>query len=118
MKKALILSVLAAAAVSPLANAAGEVCAGAAAGATVAITTTADMFVIVPFTAQCSANVYSNYAEDATRLGVVAGSKKGKNYFGGSTNGGGIRPQGACAATGCSTSEVSNTNAIALRDAS
>jgi hypothetical protein len=118
MKKALILSVLAAAAFSPLANATGEVCTGVATGGTVAITTTANMFVIVPFTAQCSANVYSNYAEDATRLGVVAGSKKGKNYFGGSTNGGGIKVQGPCAATGCSTTEVKNENAILLRDAS
>jgi hypothetical protein len=117
MKKALILSVLAAVAVSPLANATA-VCDGAAAGATKAVTTSADSFVIVPFTAQCSANVYSNYSEDATRLGVVAGSKKGKNFFGGSTNGGGIKPQGACAATGCSTSEVTDTASAALRDAS
>jgi hypothetical protein len=62
--------------------------------------------------------VYSNYAEDATRLGVVAGSKKGKNYFGGSTNGGGIKPQGACAATGCSATEIKDANSEALRDAS
>jgi len=117
MKKALILSALAAAAVSPMANATA-VCAGAAAGATVAVTTTANMFVIVPFTAQCSANVYSNYSEDATRLGVIAGSKKGKNSFGGSTNGGGIKPQGACAATGCSTAEITDAASAALRDAS
>ena len=117
MKKALVLSVLAAAAVSPLANAAA-VCGGNATGSTVAYTTTANMFVIVPFTAQCSANVYSNASEDAVRLGVVAGSKKGKNFFGGSTNGGGIRAQGACAATGCSTTEITDAAADALRDAS
>lgn len=117
MKKALILAAVAASAVSSMAQATA-VCTGAATGGNVSITTTADMFVKVPFTAKCSANVYSNYSETGTAFGVVAGSSKGKNYFGGGTGGGGVKPMGACATTGCSTTEVNDTNSASARDAS
>lgn len=117
MNKAKILGILAASVISTAANATA-VCAGAATGGTVNVTTTTDMFVKVAFTAKCSANVYSNYSETGTAFGVVAGSSKGKNYFGGGTGGGGVKAMGACATTGCSTTEVSDTNSAAARDAS
>jgi hypothetical protein len=106
MKKALILSVLAAAAVSPMANATA-VCAGDAPGVSKSVSANS-LFVLVGFATQCSSNVFSNYTETPTAFGVVAGSKKGKNFFGGSTNGGGVRQVGPCAATGCSTTEITD----------
>ncbi len=106
MKKALILSVLAAAAVSPMANATA-VCDGSAPGVSKSVSANS-LFVLVGFQTQCSSNVYSNYSETATAFGVVAGSKKGKNFFGGSTTGGGVRQAGTCAASGCSTTEITD----------
>lgn len=117
MKKALILSVLAAAAVSPLANAAA-VCDGASgANVNIAPASPAD-FIKVPFTAKCSANVFSNYSENATQVGVVAGSKKGRNWFAGGSNGGGVRAGGLCATTGCSTTEITDAASATARDSS
>lgn len=116
MKKALILAAVAASAVASQANATA-VCTGGT-GASVTVSTTANMFVKVAFTAKCSANVFSNYSETGTAFGVVAGSSKGKNYFGGGTAGGGVRPLGTCATTGCSATEVSDTNSATMRDAS
>ncbi len=112
MKKALILSVLAAAAVSPMANATA-VCDGAAPGVSKSVSANS-LFVLVGFQTQCSSNVYSNYTESPTAFGVVAGSKKGKNLFGGSTNGGGVRQVSSCAATGCSTAEVDDNASAAF----
>lgn len=115
MKKALILSALAATAltsVSPLANATAA-CSGGT-GANFAFTTTANMFVKTAFTVKCSANVYSNYTEIAASMGVVAGSARGKNYFGGGTLGGGVTVQGTCATSGCTTTEISNTNSATM----
>ncbi len=116
MKKAIILAAVAATAVTSLAHATA-VCTGGT-GASVAVTTTASMFVLVPFTAKCSANVLSNYSESANAFGVVAASTKGKNYFGGGTSGGGVRPIATCLTSGCSTTEVSDANALTQRDAS
>lgn len=109
MKKALILSALTATAltgVSPVANATAA-CSGGT-GANYSFTTTANMFVKTAFTVKCSANVYSNFTEAAASMGVVAGSAKGKNYFGGGTLGGGVRVVSTCATSGCSTTEITD----------
>lgn len=106
MKKALILSALAATVVSPLANATAA-CSGGT-GANFSFTTTASMFVRTAFTVKCSANVYSNYTEIAASMGVVAGSARGKNYFGGGTLGGGVRVITTCATSGCTTTEITD----------
>lgn len=116
MKKAMILAAVAAAGVCAQANAAGELCAST--GGTVTFATAASSFVRTSFNIKCSNNVYSNYAENATAIGIVAGSAKGKNYFGGGTNSGQVTALGVCASTGCSTTEVSNANAQTMRDAS
>ena len=110
MKKALILSVLAAAAVSPMANATA-VCDGSAPGVSKSVSANS-LFVLVGFQTQCSSNVYSNYSETATAFGVVAGSKKGKNFFGGSTTGGGVRQVGQCDASGCGTGQVNDAASL------
>lgn len=117
MKKALILSVLAAAAVSPLANAAAVCDGGSGANVDIAPAGT-PAFIKVGFTAKCSANVYSNYSENDNQVGVVAASKKGKNYFGGGSNGGGVRALGTCSTTCGTTTEITDGNADAARDAS
>lgn len=49
-------------------------------------------FVINSFTPKCSANVYAAVEQSEIALAVAAGSAKGKNLFGGSTNGGGVKP--------------------------
>jgi hypothetical protein len=63
-------------------------------------------FVINNFTPKCSANVYAAFEQTEIAAGVAAGSKKGKNLFSGSTNGGGVKPTGTTYANG-----VSETNA-------
>lgn len=123
MKKVLILSVLAAtAALSSTANAAtdGTVCAAptAATNGTAFTAGGSSEFVKVAFTPKCSANVHLFYAQNANAFGVVSGSTKGKNYFGGGTGGGGVKSVGACAATGCSTTEMNTTNAQTQMNAS
>lgn len=118
MKKALILAAMAASAVSSQANATAACSGGTGGNYSFAVNSATDsQFVKTAFTVKCSANVYSNYSESGTALGVVAGSSKGKNYFGGGTAGGGIGPVGTCATTGCSTTEITDTASAAKRDA-
>lgn len=125
MKKIVLASVLAAAAVASMgtANAAtsGLVCSGPTAagnGSFTVDTNATNEFVKVAFTPKCSANVIMRYSQNQSALGVVSGSSKGKNYFGGGTNGGGVAPMGSCAAAGCSTTEITEANATTKRDAS
>jgi len=122
MKKVMILSILAATALSSNANAAsdGTVCAAfTVAGNGTAFTAGGSSeFVRVAFTPKCSANVHVFYAQGANVFGVVSGSTKGKNYFGGGTGGGGVTRMGACASTGCSTTEMNTTNAQTKMNAS
>lgn len=118
MKKVLIMAALAASAVSSQANATAACSGGTGGNYNFSVNATAtNQFVKTAFTVKCSANVFSNYSENGTALGVVAGSAKGKNYFGGGTAGGGIAPMGTCATTGCSTTEVSDTNSTAKMNA-
>lgn len=122
MKKVMILSFLAATALTSTANAAtdGTVCAAptAATNGTAFTAGTSSEFVKVAFTPKCSANVHLFYAQNANSFGAVAGSTKGKNYFGGGTGGGGVKSVAACAATGCSTTEMNTTNAQTQMNAS
>lgn len=117
MKKLLILSFVAASAVSSMAQAT-QVCSSAnqaASGTGIAAGTD---FVKVAFTPKCSANTYVNYSQNQTAFGVVAGSSKGKNIFGGGTGGGGVKATGPCPATGCTATEISDGAADTARDAS
>lgn len=122
MKKVMILSFLAATALTSTANAAtdGTVCAApTAAGNGTAFTAGGSSeFVKVAFTPKCSANVHMFYAQGANSFGAVSGSSKGKNYFGGGTGGGGVKSVAACATTGCSTTEMNTTNAQTQMNAS
>jgi len=79
------------------------VCAGPlTAGPGTAIAADEALFVKVAIAPKCSANVQLAYDQDATTFGVCANSKKGKNSFGGTTEGGGVSAQGdACPSTGC-----------------
>jgi hypothetical protein len=120
-KKYLELAVGTMAVVGALASApaaATAVCAGAAApsAATIASGTA---FIQVSFTARCSANVFLDYDENATTIAVGSASKKGKNVFGGHSNGGGITTTGTlCPATGCTATESSGASAAKLAESS
>jgi len=116
MKKVILSSVLAAAAIGSVspANAASTVtqfCSGVAgAGITAAPVTAATSFVKVAFTPKCSANAFVYGSDSDTFYRVGAASAKGKTMFAGSTMGGGIAAAGICAAnTGCVASEAGTT---------
>ncbi|EXI92185.1 MAG: hypothetical protein AW12_00764 [Candidatus Accumulibacter sp. BA-94] len=115
MKKTMILAFVLASVVSSGAHATA-VCAGDPAGVAVDVTA-AGKYVKKTFSAKCSANVLSNYSENNTAFGVVAGSKKGKSLFAGGTEGGGVKrvagTAGDCPATGCTTAEVSDSASTA-----
>jgi hypothetical protein len=107
MKKVILTSVLAMAAAGS-ANAAVDVTAcngGAASQVTVQGTTS---FVKVAFTPKCSANVTVFGEDSQTYYRVGSFSSKGKNAFGGSSNGGGITPT-ACGGTACAASDATTT---------
>jgi len=115
MKKALFLALLLTPFVSSAAYATAA-CNGTGAAVTVPVDSAG--YVKKEFSAKCSANVLSNYSQNNVAFGVVAGSQKGKNVFGGGTGGGGIKQTAACPATGCTTTEVSDSASAATRDAS
>ena len=86
------------------AAASGTACAGAttATAGTSTGTPGTGEFIQNAFTPQCSANVHLQWAQSATAVGVGSASTKGRNYFGGSSNGGGVQPTGTkCPDTGC-----------------
>lgn len=88
-------------------------CTGA--GATgVTITGATNTFIQVTFTARCSQNVFLSYSQNTTVLAVGAGSAKGKNYFAGHSNGGGITVNGACPGTGCTGTDADAKAGTAL----
>lgn len=89
-------------------------CAGT--GGTATVDPTAGKFIKNQFTITCSNNVYLSGAEDTLKAGVAAGSAKGKNIFGGYTEGGGVKAMGTdCGSDGCTASEVTGMadNALA-----
>jgi len=109
MKKTLLLAGLLASVLSSVAYAGGaQICAGNGVSKTV----TKGEYTKRDFSAKCSANITSHYADTTLAFGVVAGSSKGKNIFGGGTGGGGIKSMGTCdLAAGCTTTEVNATSA-------
>lgn len=117
MKKMIHLAAFAfAATLGSAAYAAPNGCAGA--GAQVPVAPSTD-FARNGFVGKCSNNVLLQYSQNNTAFGVVAGSTKGKSYFGGGSGGGGIKYVGNCAATGCTDSqEITAGNADTQRNAS
>lgn len=75
------------------------VCDGAGAAGAKAIQ--AGDFIKEAFNMNCSKNVFLDYSESPTVVTVCAASKKGKNAFGGSSDGGSVSAAGACAGDGC-----------------
>jgi hypothetical protein len=116
MKKVILSSVLAAAAIGAASSANAQAtttptafCSGVAGNGIAASPTTAGGFVITVFTPKCSQNVFLAGSDNSTFYRVGAGSSKGKNRFAGSTMGGGIASAGACAVTGCSASDATSS---------
>jgi len=105
------------ASLSATASAAPNGCAGAGAQVTVAADNT--KFARNGFVGKCSNNVLLQYSQNNTAFGVVAGSQKGKSYFGGGSNGGGIKYINNCASTGCTdTTEITSGNSDTQMNAS
>jgi hypothetical protein len=72
-------------------------------------------FVINTFTPKCSANVHAAVQQNETVFAVAAGSKKGRNMFSGSTNGGGVKPEaGASYPNGVANGNVMDAATTAL----
>ena len=117
MKKVILSSVLAAAAIGSVspANAtstAQQFCSGiSGTGATADNSSSATSFVKVAFAPKCSANVFLYGSDSDTYYRVASASAKGKTSFAGSTMGGGIAAAGTCAATGCTAADA--TSALA-----
>ena len=107
MKKIILLGAFA---LAPMIAMAANVspCTGAAGPGVAAITgdATGTYFLRSNLTPQCSSNTIVTVDQSATALWGGSGSKKGKNAFLGSTNGGAVKPNAVCAATGCSATEV------------
>ena len=118
MKKLMLTAALLTGVLAPMAYAAdAAICDGSGASKSVAATTGG--FAKRAFEAKCSQNVFSHYADTSVAFGVVAGSKKGKSYFGGGTGGGGIKSMGTCdPSAGCTTTEIKAANATAAMNAS
>lgn len=91
------------------------VCAGDADAKAKPITAAAK-FIKEDFNMNCSKNVFLNYAEDDFMVGVCSVSKKGKNKFGGSSEGGSVGNKGACAATdGCVVGDAAEDKALGCK---
>jgi hypothetical protein len=75
-------------------------------------------FVLNSFTPKCSANVFAAVEQSEIALAVAAGSKKGKNMFSGSTNGGGVKPTGTLYNNGVATGDTTGEATTALGAAS
>lgn len=110
MKKVILGSVLAIAAVTAnAATASQSFCTGASgqtAGAASVGTDTDNNFVKVAFTPRCSANISLVGKDGGVFYAVGAGSSKGKTSFRGSSAGGGIVSNATCATSGCNSSDA------------
>ena len=113
MKKVILASVLAVAAVQAQAAAVtATYCAGASAagsGAAATINSATDQnFVKSAFTPKCSANTHVTGEDGGSYFRVGSGSTKGKTRYAGTSVGGAVVAAGACtAATGCVVSDAS-----------
>ena len=63
-------------------------------------------FVATSFTPKCSANTIVRVDGDTARIAVGATSTKGKNGFMGTSVGGGVKVNAACAASPCVESDA------------
>jgi len=111
MKKVILGSVLAVAAVTANATTASQqFCSGgsnqAAQGAAAVGGATDNNFVKVAFTPRCSSNISLTAVDGGVYYAVGSGSTKGKTSFRGSSAGGGIVSNATCATTGCTTSDA------------
>lgn len=71
----------------------------------------APIFVKNGFIIQCSSNTYVSVNEvSATGFAVAAGSRKGNQTVIGSSNGGAVTTDQACAATGCTAANITSAN--------
>lgn len=68
----------------------------------------AGAFIKENFNMNCSKNVFLDYSESATVVTVCAASLKGKNAFGGSSDGGSVSAAGACAGDGCAQTDATS----------
>lgn len=90
------------------------ICGGTAgSGTAVDAATDGTTFVRTAFKPQCSQNVLLSVDQSSTAIWGAAASKKGKNVFGGSSNGGAVRAVGTCASTGCATAEINTGIGVA-----
>lgn len=99
MKKVILGSVVAAAAVMSMDAGAATACTGGSAN-TVSIAATSN-FIKTGFAARCSNNSVVTYDDQPTYIKVGGTSVKGKNAFGASSAGGGVTGVGCTSATGC-----------------
>lgn len=117
MKKVILGSVVAVAAVTAnAATASYSVCGGASsqnAQQVTAGTDTDNNFVKVGFTPKCSANVFLAGKDAGIFYAVGSGSSKGKTAFMGSSAGGGIVSSATCATSGCTAANASDAAAAA-----
>jgi len=92
------------------------VCGGSTAGKTnyaggSGAVVTSPIFVKNGFIVQCSSNTYVSVNEvSATAFAVAAGSRKGNQTVIGSSNGGAVSTDQACAATGCTAANITAAN--------
>lgn len=120
MKKVILASVVAVAAVSSMNNAAAatvSACSGGVAAGyswSTASETNAN-FVRQPFNGRCSANIFLVGDDNGAYFRVGAASSKGKSKFGGSSMGGGITPTTVtCASSGCVQADAAEAATSAL----
>lgn len=93
--------------------AATAVCSGAANASAQPVTAAVDteLFIKETFNMNCSKNTFVQYDQDTFAVGVCAASVKGKNKFGGSSEGGSVGNKGECtggvaAGDGCGASDA------------
>lgn len=93
--------------------AATTVCDGAADASSQPVTAAdgTDLFIKETFNMNCSKNTFVKYDQDTFAVGVCAASVKGKNRFGGSSEGGSVGNKGTCtggvaAGDGCGTADA------------
>jgi hypothetical protein len=113
MKKVILASVLAAAAMSAsmsvqAASSSQVFCSGTAGSGAAATITASTNFVKSVFTPKCSANTHVTGVDGDSYYAVGAGSVKGKTRYAGGSGGGAVVAAGSCsAATGCVASDAS-----------
>lgn len=113
MKKIALAMVLAGFSFGAMAAATGDACTGTAAGTATGAPGTNE-FIKAEFTPKCSANTFVSFSQTATAIGVGSASIKGKNRFGGSSEGGGVTQRGACSASPCAQGDASGAATTAL----